>query len=100
MLTFAELQASVVVGVSEDRVDHLAGEAPRWELPVLLLVGAFVTLALIGALILAVADSTGPAQISAPAMLMQSCSPLMLIIAALTAFRLWRFATARRSMRG
>ncbi len=95
MLTFGELHAALVVGVSEERIDHLSGEPPRWELPVSLLLSAIVTLAAIGALILAAAQAIRPAEISAPALLMQSCGPLMLLVAGLAAVRLWRFAAAR-----
>ena len=95
MLTLGELHAELVVGVSEERIDHLSGEPPRWELPVSLLFGAIVTLAAIGALILAAAQAVRPSQISAPALLMQSCGPLMLIVAGLATVGLWRFASGR-----
>lgn len=90
-----EVHSALVVGVSEERVDHLSGEPTRWELPVSLLLGAIVTLAALGALILVVAQVTSPSQISVPALLMQSCGPIVLLVAGLAGVQLWHFARKR-----
>ncbi len=95
MLRFAELNAALVLGVTAERVDHLHGEPPRWELPGLLLLGAVITLTVLGALVLAGAKATRPAQLNAPGLLMESCGPVMLLIAALVAARVLRFARTR-----
>jgi hypothetical protein len=69
--------------VSAERVDHLMGQRPRWELPVSLLLGAMVTVGGLAALVVAAARATQLAQSSLPMLLMQACGPLMVGIAAL-----------------
>lgn len=45
LLAFGGSHSSeMVVGIAPERVDHLLGERPRWELPASLFVGAVVTL--------------------------------------------------------
>jgi len=95
MLTFGELDSTLVVGVSEERIDHLCGEPARWELPAWLLLGAVLTLAALGALVLTAARATQPSQINASLLLMQSCGPAMLLLAGLLAARAVRFARSR-----
>jgi hypothetical protein len=66
----------LVVGIAPERVDHLLGERPRWELPLSLVVGSVVTLAGIAAAIVAVASLSG-AHIDLGLLIAQSCMALM-----------------------
>jgi hypothetical protein len=84
MLVFGQLDSAVMVGVSAERVDHLLGDRARWEFPVSLLLGTGLALAGLGALVLVAAHMTEMAQINASMLLMQSCGPLMVGLAALT----------------
>ncbi len=83
MLAFGELDEALLVGVSAERVDHLLGQPPGWQLPLSLLLGALVTVAGLGALVLAGARASAMAHISIAVLLMQSCGPLMVMIPAL-----------------
>ncbi len=74
LLSFGEASNSaVVVGVAPQRVDALLGEAPRWELPVSLVLGGLVTILALGAFALATAAATGPGALSGAALAMQTC---------------------------
>jgi Zn-dependent protease with chaperone function len=83
LLVFGRLEGAHVVGVSAERVDHLLGDHSTWELPVSRLLGGVLTLAGLGGLLLALAQVTAIAQISAPMLLMQSCGPLMIGVSGL-----------------
>jgi len=95
LLTFGELDAAGVVGASAERIDHLLGEHPRWELPAALLLGAVITLAALGALVIAIAQATQPSQLNAASLLMQTCDPAMLLIAGFLSVRALRLARTR-----
>jgi bla regulator protein blaR1 len=73
LLAFEEAPNASVVGIAPERVDHLLGKRPRWELPVALLVGAGVTLAGLFALALRTADATSEASVDMPVLLAQAC---------------------------
>lgn len=83
MLAFGELDEALLVGVSAERVDHLLGHPPGLKLPLLLLAGAIVTVAGLGWLVLAGARAGAMGHISIAVLLMQSCGPLMVMIAGL-----------------
>jgi len=74
---------TLLVGLSAERVDHLLGQPHGWQLPLWLLLGAVVTVAGLGALVLAGARASAMAHISLAVLLMQSCGPLMVTIAGL-----------------
>jgi len=83
MLLFGQADGTRGAHVSAERVDHLLGQRPGWELPVSLLVAGVVTLGGLSAVVLAVAHVTAIAQFDAPMLLMQSCGPLMIALPAL-----------------
>jgi Zn-dependent protease with chaperone function len=73
LLAFDEHASPVAVGIGRERVDHLLGQRPRWEVPTLLLVGAFATLAVLLAVTVRIAEITGHGTIALPALLAQAC---------------------------
>jgi len=83
MLAFGELDEALLVGLSAERVDHLLGQPSNWQLPLFLLLGALVTVAGLGSLVLAGAQATAVAHISIAMLLMQICGPLMVTVAGL-----------------
>jgi Zn-dependent protease with chaperone function len=68
--------AEIVVGVAPERVDHLLGARPRWELPASLVVAALVTLAGFAAAIVAVLALAG-ARVDLAMFVAQGCMALM-----------------------
>jgi BlaR1 peptidase M56 len=81
LLSFGEARNPAgVVGIAPERVDHLLGRAPRWELPVSLLAGSVVAIGgLVGAAITARA-LTSAAELNVPLLLAQSCMLVMLAL--------------------
>jgi Zn-dependent protease with chaperone function len=73
LLAFDALADPAVVGIAPERVDHLLGRQPRWELPMTLLAGAAVTVAGLAAVTLRLADATGHASIALPELLAATC---------------------------
>ena len=69
----------LVVGIAPERVDHLLGERPRWELPLSVLVGAVITLAGLAATVVTVL-SLGGAQVNIGLFLAQSCMALVCVV--------------------
>jgi hypothetical protein len=79
LLAFAEGPTGVV-GIAPERVDHLLGERPRWELPVSLLAGALVTLAGLGAIAMTLAHTAASGGVSVAALSAQACMIAMLVV--------------------
>ena len=79
LLVFAEGPTGVV-GIAPERVDHLLGERPRWELPVTLLAGALLTLAGLAAIAMTVAHTASPGGISVAALSAQACMIAMVVM--------------------
>lgn len=79
LLAFAEGPTGVV-GIAPERVDHLLGESPRWELPVSLLAGALVTLAGLAAIAMTLAHTAAPGGVSVAALSAQACMIAMLVV--------------------
>jgi hypothetical protein len=77
LLAFDEHPSPAAVGIARERVDHLLGRRPRWEVPTLLLVGAVATLAVLVAVTFRIAEVTGHGTIALPALLAQSCMLVM-----------------------
>lgn len=98
MLLFAQSDGLSVAGVSAERVDHLLGERPGWELPVSLLMLGVATVGGLAAVVLAVAHVTEAAQFSVPMLLMQSCGPLMIALPLLLVVSAMRYS-ARQEQR-
>ena len=84
LLSFGEARnPAVVVGIAPERVDHLLGRPPRWELPGSLLVGSAVAIGgLVGAA-MTVRALTSAADLNLPLLVAQSCMLLMLVLALL-----------------
>jgi hypothetical protein len=80
LLRFGERGAPGVVGIAPERVAHLLGEAPRWELPVSVIAGALVTVAGLVAVAATTAHATGGDRVSLTLLASQAC---MLTMAAL-----------------
>jgi Zn-dependent protease with chaperone function len=79
LLAFDEHPSPATVGIGRERVDHLLGQRPRWEVPTLLLVGAFATLAVLLAVTVRTAEITGQGTIALPALLAQACMLAMAV---------------------
>jgi Zn-dependent protease with chaperone function len=86
LLSFGEARnPAVVVGIAPERVDHLLGRSPRWELPISLLLASAVAIGgLIGAAITARA-LTSAAELNVPLLVAQSCMLVMLALPLLLA---------------
>jgi hypothetical protein len=80
LLAFDETPNAVVVGIAPERVDHLLGDRPRWELPTALLLGAALTVAGLVALVLQTAQATSHASVALPALLAQACMVAMTVV--------------------
>lgn len=97
LLSF-EAANPAVVGIAPERVDHLMGERPAWELPVALLTWSLVALVAIVAVALRV-ESAASMQLNLPLLVAQSCmlamAALPLTAGALLAVRT-RLASQRR----
>jgi beta-lactamase regulating signal transducer with metallopeptidase domain len=80
LITFASTREPGVIGIAPERVDHLLGERPRWQLSASLLTGALVTLAgtLAGAVTLAHAAS--PGALSLAMLSAQACMIAMVVV--------------------
>jgi Zn-dependent protease with chaperone function len=93
LLTFDETPNAAVVGIAPERVDHLLGERPSWELPTVLLLAAGLTVAGLVALVLQTAQAISQASVALPALLAQACmvamtvTPVLVCAAALLASR-------------
>lgn len=98
LLRFGESAGPGVVGVAPERVDHLLGERPRWELPVSLLLGGAVTLAGI-VLLAATLSSQAPAQVDLTRLAAQSCMAAMVLGPALLLGGLLLYARRARCTR-
>lgn len=77
LLTFGQTSQPGVVGIAPERVDHLLGEPPRWELPVSVLVGGLVTIAVLILFVVSAAKAAGPGHVSVPVLSAQACMVVM-----------------------
>ena len=81
LLSFGERSGRpVVVGIAAERVDHLLGRRPRWELPVTILAAAGVTIAGMVAMVALAAQVMPADTLSVSAVLMQACAAAMVAI--------------------
>jgi hypothetical protein len=86
LLAFGERGSpAVVVGIARERVDHLLGEGPRWELPVSLLAGSLVAIVVLTAVALGTAPMMSSASPNLPMLLAQTCMAAMAAFAILFA---------------
>jgi len=80
LMTFAATPSSGVVGIAPERVDHLLGERPRWQLSASLLTGALVTLAGLLAGTVTLAQATDPGGLSVAVLSAQACMIAMVVL--------------------
>jgi Zn-dependent protease with chaperone function len=80
LLAFEDAPSAAVVGIAPERVDHLLGNRPRWELPTALLAGAAVTLAGLFLAVARTADATASASVDLPVLLAQACMVTMAVV--------------------
>jgi Zn-dependent protease with chaperone function len=64
---------SPAVGIAPERVEHLLGRRPAWELSIVVLLGAAVTVGLLLAVTVRVAEAAGQAAVGLPALAAQAC---------------------------
>lgn len=69
-------EAEGIVGISSERVDHLLGDPPGWQLPLSLFLSAALSLIGLGAAIVAVI-SLSSGQVDVAALVARSCMALM-----------------------
>jgi len=80
LLRFGQTSSpGVVVGIAPERVDHLLGERPAWELPVSLLAGGLVTVAGLGFLAAATASAVPSGTVSTSVLAAQACMVAMTV---------------------
>lgn len=77
LLAFDERASSAVVAIAPERVDHLLGQRPRWEVPVALLGWATVIVAASVIVALRVDQATAHATVSLPLVAAQLCMVAM-----------------------
>jgi Zn-dependent protease with chaperone function len=80
LLAFDEAASPAVVGIAPERVDHLLGERPRWELPVALLAWAVVVVGAIIVVTIRTADATAHTTLNLPLVASQLCMLTMAVI--------------------
>ncbi|MDQ6807246.1 MAG: M48 family metalloprotease [Actinomycetota bacterium] len=73
LLQFGDTGLENIVSIDAERVDHLLGSAPGWDLPVATIVGALLTPAALLALVFATAASSTVARTSLAQLAAQSC---------------------------
>jgi hypothetical protein len=73
LLAFDEHPSPAAVGIAPERVEHLLGQRPRWELPTLLLLGALATIGALMAVTLRLAEVTAHATVGLPSLAAQAC---------------------------
>ena len=74
MLTFDERAPAGAVGIAPERVDHLLGHDPRWELSSALVAGALLTLAALVLTAAAAAAAAPTGGVSTTMLIMQLCT--------------------------
>jgi hypothetical protein len=79
LLAFDEHPSPLAVGIAPERVEHLLGQRPRWELPTLLLLGALATIAALVAVTVRLAEATAHATVGLPALAAQACALAMAV---------------------
>jgi hypothetical protein len=77
LLAFDEHPSPAAVGIAPERVAHLLGQRPRWELPTLLLLAAAATIGALIAVTVRMAEATEHATVGLPALFAQACMLVM-----------------------
>jgi len=94
MLRFDQHATAGAVGIAPERVEHLLGSQPRWELSASLLAGAALTILGILMLAYAAAAATPSEGLSLSTLSMQACGLAMVAVPVLAG--MWILSTARR----
>jgi len=101
LLAFDEHPSPAAVGIAPERVEHLLGQRPRWELPTLLLLGALATIGALLAVTVRLADATAHATVGLPLLAAQACMLAMalgpIVLGALALLGGRRFTHRRRA---
>lgn len=79
LLAFGESAQPGVVGIAPERVDHLLGQRPRWELPVSVLVGGVITVVALLLFVASASQTAGPGHVSLPLLTAQACMLAMIV---------------------
>ena len=95
MLRFDQHSTAGAVGISPERVEHLFGAHPRWELSASLLAGAGLSLLGLATLTYATAAVTPVGGLSLSTLSMQVCGLAMVAVPVLAST--WILTTARRA---
>lgn len=96
LLRFGQTSSpGVVVGIAPERVDHLLGERPSWELPVSLLAGGLVTVGGLVLLAAGTASAMPSGAVSASALAAQACMVAMTVVPVIAGALLLLAATRR-----
>lgn len=74
-----EATGSAVVGIAPERVDHLMGDRTRWDLPVALLVAAFVVLMVMTTIALRL-EAAAATELNLPLLAAQACMLVMAVV--------------------
>jgi Zn-dependent protease with chaperone function len=80
LLAFEAHPSPAAVGVAHERVEHLMGRRPHYELSALLLIGGLVTTAALFAVTARLAQETDHASVGLPAILSQACMVAMAVV--------------------
>ncbi|MGH2945807.1 MAG: M56 family metallopeptidase [Solirubrobacteraceae bacterium] len=88
---------SVVVGIAPERVDHLLGRPPRWELPLSLVATGLVGIGASVSLALGTAAALDPGAVRLSALVLELCMAAMVMLPAAAA--IWALGSwARRAL--
>jgi Ca2+/H+ antiporter len=79
-MTFASTPEPGVIGIAPERVDHLLGERPRWQLSASLLTGALITLVGVLAGAVTLARAANPGTLSLAVLSAQACMIAMVVV--------------------
>ncbi len=77
LLAFDRAADPAVVGIAPERVDHLLGERPRWQLPLALLAWAVVVVGALVIIALRTAEATVHSTIDLPLLASELCMVMM-----------------------
>jgi Zn-dependent protease with chaperone function len=80
LLMFDRAPSPAAVGIAPERVDHLLGQRPRWELPIAVVVATVVVLVGSAAVLLRLAEATSQATVNVPLLAAQACMLLMAFV--------------------
>jgi len=73
-------EAAAVAGIAPERVDHLLGQAPRWQLPPSVFAGSLVTVTALLAAVVTLPSLAHQGSISLAALLAEGCMATMLAL--------------------